>query len=157
MKIAIGSDHAAIELRHIIVDHLKSRGMDVLDKGAFSKKRTHYPIYAQVVGKAVVSGEADRGILICGTGVGMGISANKIPGIRAATVSDTYSARMSREHNDGNILTFGARVVGPDLAKDIVDAWLNAEYQGGRHQLRVDRIQQIESGEDITDEAESPD
>jgi ribose 5-phosphate isomerase B len=110
-----------------------------------------------VVGKAVVSGEADRGILICGTGVGMGISANKIPGIRAATVSDTYSARMSREHNDGNILTFGARVVGPDLAKDIVDAWLNAEYQGGRHQLRVDRIQQIESGEDITDEAESQD
>jgi ribose 5-phosphate isomerase B len=154
MKIAIGSDHAAIELRKIIIEHLKSRGMEVLDKGAYSTTSTHYPIYAQVVSKSVASGEADLGILICGTGVGMGISANKVPGVRAATVSDTYSARMSREHNNANVLTFGARVLGDDLAKDIVDAWLNAEFQGGRHQLRVDRIHKIESGEDITNEAE---
>jgi ribose 5-phosphate isomerase B len=154
MKIAIGSDHAAIDLRKVIIEHLKTKGIDVIDKGAHLPKSTHYPIYAQIVCKSVVSGEVDLGILICGTGIGMGISANKVPGIRAATVSDTYSARRSREHNDANVLTFGARVLGDDLAKDIVDAWLKADYQGGRHQLRVDRIQKIEDGEDITGEAE---
>ncbi len=156
MKIAIGSDHAAFDLKKIIMEHLKSQGVEVLDKGAYRPERTHYPIYAQLVAKAVTSGEADLGILICGTGIGVGISANKMPGIRAAMVSDTYSARMSRQHNNANVLTFGARVVGPDLAKDIVDAWLKAEFEGGRHQHRVDLIQKIEDGEDITDEAQTP-
>jgi ribose 5-phosphate isomerase B len=149
MKIAIGSDHPAVELRQVVIDHLHARGIEVIDMGTFSTESTHYPIYAQRVTTAVTSGEADLGILICGTGIGMGISANKVPGIRAATVSDTFSARLSREHNNANVLTFGARVVGPGLAVDLVDAFLDHDFQGGRHKTRVNMISKIEKGEDL--------
>lgn len=154
MKIAIGSDHAGFELRKAIIQHLQSKGLEVMDFGTHSPESTHYPIYAQIVGRTVASGEADFGILVCGTGVGIGISANKVPGIRAATVSDTYSARMARAHNNANVLALGARVVGVGLATDIVDTWLAQDFEGGRHQIRVDLISQIEAGEDITGQAQ---
>ena len=150
MKIAIGSDHAAYELRQIVKEHLESKGIEVIDLGAFTKESTHYPIYGQKVGKCVASGETDLGIAICGTGIGIGISANKVKGIRAASVSDVYSARMSRAHNNANVLAFGARVVGPGLALEIVDTWLSQDFEGGRHKTRVDLIDKIEAGEDIT-------
>lgn len=151
MKIAIGSDHAAYELRKIVIEHLESKDIEVLDQGAHSPESTHYPIFGQKVGKRVAAGEADLGIVICGTGVGIGIAANKVKGIRAAIVSDTYSARMSRAHNNANVLAFGARVVGPGLALEIVDAWLAQDFEGGRHQTRVDLISKIEAGEDLAD------
>lgn len=151
MKIAIGSDHAAFELKQTVIQHLKDRHIDVLDLGADSKERTDYPIYGQRVGKAVANGEADLGITICGTGIGIGISAGKVKGIRAAIVSDTYSARMARQHNNANVLSFGARVVGPGLAEDLVDAFLDHEFEGGRHTKRVSLIADIDAGEDITE------
>lgn len=151
MKIAIGSDHAAYDLRQIVKSHLESREIEVLDTGTHSRESTHYPIYGQKVAKLVVGGEVDFGIVICGTGVGIGISANKVKGIRAAIVSDVYSARMSRAHNNANVLAMGARVVGPGLALEIVDAWLAQDFEGGRHQTRVDLINRIDAGEDITD------
>lgn len=151
MKIALGSDHAGYELRQIVKEHLESKGIEVIDFGAFSKESAHYPIFGQKVGKCVVSGEADLGIVICGTGVGIGISANKVKGVRAATVSDVFSARMSRAHNNANILALGARVVGPGLALEIVDTWLAQDFEGGRHQTRVNLIGMIEAGEDISD------
>lgn len=151
MKIAIGSDHAAFDLKQIVIQHLKDRKIEVLDVGAHSPERTDYPIYGQRVAKAVVSGEADLGITICGTGIGIGISAGKVKGIRAAIVSDTYSARMARQHNNANVLSFGARVVGPGLAEDLVDAFLDHEFEGGRHAKRVSLIADIDSGEDITE------
>jgi ribose 5-phosphate isomerase B len=150
MKIVIGSDHAGFELKQNVIQHLKDKGVEVQDLGTDSPKSTHYPIYGQRVGKAVVNGEADFGIVICGTGVGIGISANKVRGVRAAIVSDTYSARMSRLHNNANVLAFGARVVGPGLANDIVDAFLENGFEGDRHQTRVDLINQIDSGDDVT-------
>ena len=151
MKIAIGSDHAAFDLKQIVIQHLKDRKIEVLDVGAHSPERTDYPIYGQRVAKAVVSGEADLGITICGTGIGIGISAGKVKGIRAAIVSDTYSARMARQHNNANVLSFGARVVGPGLAEDLVDAFLDHEFEGGRHAKRVSLIADIDAGEDITE------
>lgn len=151
MKIAIGSDHAGYDLRQVVIKHLESKGIEVIDLGTFTRDSTHYPIFGQKVGVCVASGEADLGIAICGTGVGMGISANKVKGIRAATVSDTYSARMSRAHNNANVLTFGARVIGPGLALEIVDTWLAQDFEGGRHQTRVDLIGKIETGEDISE------
>ncbi len=150
MKIAIGSDHAAYDLRMILIDHLRAKDIDVDDAGTHSQDSTHYPIYAQIVARKVVDGEADFGVLVCGTGVGIGISANKMPGVRCAIVSDTYSARMARAHNNANILAMGARVVGPGLACDLVDTWLAQPYEGGRHQTRVDLISQIEAGKDIS-------
>lgn len=150
MKYAIGGDHSALELKQIIIHHLESKGIEVTDYGTYTPESTHYPIYAQKVAKAVTSGEADFGIAICGTGLGVGISANKVRGIRAATVSDTFSARMARAHNNANVLTFGARVVGPGLAIDIVDAWLASDFEDGRHSIRVGMISKIENGEDVS-------
>ena len=150
MKYAIGGDHSAVELKEIIIQHLELKGIQVTDHGTFSTDSTHYPIYAQKVAKAVASGEADFGIAICGTGLGVGISANKVKGIRAATVSDTFSARMARAHNNCNVLTFGARVVGPGLAIDIIDAWLGTDFEGGRHSIRVGMMSRIENGEDVS-------
>ncbi len=150
MKIAIGSDHAGFELKQAVINHLESKNIEVTDVGTFTKESVHYPIFGQLVGNAVVNGAADFGIAICGTGVGIGIAANKVKGIRAAIVSDTFSARMSRLHNDANVLAFGARVVGVGLALDIVDAFLNGTFEGGRHKTRVDLISQIDVGEDIT-------
>lgn len=142
--IGIGSDHTALELKGIIKEHLEKCGFLVKDYGTHTPERTDYPIYAEKVALAVKNGECERGILICGSGVGMGIAANKIRGIRCVICSEAYSARMSRKHNDTNMLALGARVVGPDAAKMIVDEWLGTKYEGGRHQRRVDMICSLE-------------
>ena len=141
MKIAIGNDHAAVALKDIIVEHLNGKGIEVINFGTNSYDRVDYPVYGKKVGNAVVQKEADLGILICGTGVGISLAANKIKGIRAVVCSEAYTAKLSRMHNDTNILAFGARVVGDEVAKMIVDSWLEAEYEGGRHQKRIDLIE----------------
>lgn len=146
MKIAIGSDHVGFELKPVIIRHLQSRGCDVEDMGCCGSERTDYPLYAEKVARAVVSGEFDLGVLICGTGVGISIAANKVRGIRAVVCSEPYSAAMARRHNNANILAFGARVVGPDMAMMIVDHFLDAEFEGGRHQARLDMISKLEGG-----------
>ena len=145
MKIAIGNDHTAIEMKNAIVDHLLERGFDVLNLGTDSPESCDYPGYGEKVGRAVVSGEADLGIAICGTGVGISLAANKVKGIRACVCSEPYTAKLSRMHNDSNVLAFGARVIGIEMAKMITDEWLDAEYQGGRHQRRVDMVMDIEN------------
>lgn len=144
MKIAIGNDHSAVELKNIIAEHLKERGYEVLNLGTDSTESCDYPVYGEKVGRAVASGEADLGIAICGTGVGISLAANKVKGIRACVCSEPYTAKLSRMHNNSNVLAFGARVVGSELAKMIVDQWLDAVYEGGRHQRRVDMIHAIE-------------
>lgn len=142
---AIGNDHAAIELKEIIKKHLETRGIEVRDFGTNENVSCNYTDYAEVVANAVAKGECERGILICGTGVGISIAANKVNGIRACCCSEPFSAKLSKQHNNSNILCFGARVVGSELAKMIVDAWIDAEFEGGRHQARVDMISAIES------------
>ncbi|AUS98401.1 ribose 5-phosphate isomerase B [Clostridium thermosuccinogenes] len=144
MIIAVGSDHAGYGLKTEIIDHLKQNGYEVLDFGTCDCNSVDYPDYGLSVAEAVKDGRCEKGIIICGTGIGISIAANKVPGIRAAVCSDTYSARMSREHNNANVLSIGARVVGPGLALDIVDTWLKAEFQGGKHQNRINKITQIE-------------
>lgn len=147
-KIAFGCDHVGFILKEEILTHLAQRGIEVLDKGTWSGERTDYPRYASAVAQAVVAGEADGGILICGTGVGISITANKFAGIRAVVCSEPYSAQLSRQHNDTNVLAFGSRVVGLELAKMIVDAWLYAKFEGGRHLARVEAIKAIEMRDD---------
>lgn len=144
MKIAMGNDHAAVEMKQEIMAYLRKKGYEVLNLGTDSSESCDYPLYGEKVGQAVASGEADLGIAICGTGIGISLAANKVPGIRAAVCSEPYSAKLSRMHNDTNVLCFGARVVGTELAKMIVDEWLSAEFLGGRHQRRVDMIMAIE-------------
>lgn len=144
MKIAIGNDHVAVDMKNEITVFLKEKGYEVINFGTDSSESTDYAIYGEIVANAVVKGEADLGILICGTGVGISLSANKVNGIRAVVCSEPYSARLSREHNDTNILAFGARVIGVELAKMIVTEWLDAEFMGERHQRRVDMITAIE-------------
>lgn len=144
MKIAIGNDHVALEMKLLIKEYLESKGYIVIDYGTHTTERTDYPIYGEAVAKAVAAKEADLGILICGTGVGISLAANKVKGIRAVVCSEPYSARLSRQHNNTNILAFGARVIGIELAKMIVDEWLSAEFEGGRHAKRVDMIMEIE-------------
>ena len=144
MKIAIGCDHVGYELKGKVIEHLKEKGIEVKDFGTNSTERTDYPIYGEAVVNAVASKEFDKGILICGTGVGISLAANKVNGIRAVVCSEPYSALLSRQHNDTNILAFGARVVGLDLALMIVDAWLSGTYEGGRHARRVQMISDIE-------------
>jgi len=147
MKIAIGCDHVGFILKDEIKNHLKDQGIEIIDKGTYSTERTDYPLYGKAVAEAIQKGDADLGILICGTGVGISITANKLRGIRAVVCSEPYSARLSRQHNDTNILAFGARVVGSGLAKMIVDNWLAGEFEGERHQRRIDLISQIEREE----------
>jgi ribose 5-phosphate isomerase B len=137
MKIAIGNDHVGHGLKLQIAEHLRSQGHEVVDLGHHSTHRTDYPIHGRLVAEAVASGEVDRGIVICGTGVGISIAANKVPGIRCVCCSEPYSALLSRQHNDTNMLAFGSRVVGVDLAKMIVDHWVGGEFEGGRHRRRV--------------------
>lgn len=144
MRIAIGSDHGGYDLKEIIVEYLKEKGYEVTDYGIKENERVDYPDYAKIVADAVVEQKEDLGILICGTGLGMSIAANKIKGIRAACVSETFSAKMARQHNDANILCFGGRVVGDEVAKTIVDAFLEAEFEGGRHCGRVDKMMGFE-------------
>ncbi|MDN5292883.1 MAG: ribose 5-phosphate isomerase [Eubacteriales bacterium] len=144
MKIAIGSDHGGFKLKEEIKSHLAELGYEYHDFGTFSPEAVDYPDFARKVAEAVAKGDYERGILICGTGIGIGIAANKVPGIRAALCHDTFSARASREHNDANILTMGERVIGPGLAKEIVKVWLESEFAGGRHARRVEKIRAIE-------------
>ncbi|MCL2217054.1 MAG: ribose 5-phosphate isomerase B [Defluviitaleaceae bacterium] len=145
MKIVIGNDHAAIEFKQEIIAHLQSReGLKVVNLGANSKGDMEYPDYAVLVSSKVASGEYDLGILLCGAGIGMSIAANKVRGIRALVCSDPCSAKLSRQHNNANILCLGSRIVGSELAKTIVDAFLDAEFEGGRHKARVDKIMAIE-------------
>lgn len=142
--IAIGSDHGGYELKTELVKYLKEKGYEVKDFGTCDSKSTDYADYGLAVAKAVKSGDCEKGIIICGTGLGISISANKVPGIRAALCTDGYMAKMSREHNDANILALGARVIGIGLALDILDIWLNTEFVGGRHKTRIDKISEIE-------------
>ena len=142
---AIGNDHSAVELKEIIKKHLEERGIEVLDFGTNSTKSCNYAEYGEKVARAVASGECEAGILICGTGVGISIAANKVNGIRACCCSEPFSAKLSKQHNNSNILCFGARVVGSELAKMIVDEWLDAEFEGGRHQKRIDYFTKIEN------------
>ena len=144
MRIAIGNDHTAVDMREAVSAHLKERGFEVVEVGSFSRESSNYPEFGEKVARTVVSGEADLGIAICGTGVGISIACNKVKGIRAVCCSEPYSARMSRQHNNSNVLCFGARVIGVELAKMIVDEWLDAHFEGGRHQHRVDMISEIE-------------
>lgn len=150
MRIGIGNDHVAIELKNTIKEHLEQQGYEVVDFGTNIPERFDYPISGYKVGKAVASGDVDLGVLICGTGVGISLAANKVHGIRACVCSDPYSAKLSREHNNTNIIAFGARVVGPELAKMIVDEWLGATFQGGRHQRRIDMLAEIEETQNLT-------
>ena len=143
MKIGIGNDHVAVEYKEAIAAYIQEKyGYEVVNFGTDSTERFDYPIAGEAVANAVVAGEVDRGIVICGTGVGISLAANKVRGIRCCTCSEPYSARLSREHNNTNMLAFGARVVGIELAKMIVDAWLTGEFEGGRHQRRIDMIRQ---------------
>ena len=144
MKIAIGSDHGGFSVKEIAKPHLEKLGYEVIDFGTNTPDSCHYPIYAEKVARAVASGEADKGILICGTGIGMSIAANKIPGIRAAAVSDCFTAKATRQHNDSNILCLGERTVGPGLALMLMATFLTTEFEGGRHQTRVDMISALE-------------
>ena len=145
MKIAIGNDHSAVELKEIIKEFLTEKGYEVLDLGTNTTESCDYPVYGEKVGRAVVDGEASLGIAICGTGLGISLAANKVKGVRACVCSEPYTAKMSRLHNDANVLCFGARVVGSELAKMITEVWLNTEFEGGRHQRRVDQIMAIEN------------
>ena len=140
----IGNDHTGVALKEIIKKHLEEKGIEVKDFGTQSTTASNYAEVAETVANAVVSGECERGILICGTGVGISIAANKVNGIRACCCSEPFSAKLSKKHNDSNILCFGARVVGTELAKMIVDSWVDETYEGGRHQARIDYIADIE-------------
>ena len=144
MKIAIGSDHGGFLLKDEIIKHLKHQNIECTDFGCFAAEAVDYPDIGQAVGEAVAKGEYDKGIICCGTGIGISISANKVPGVRAALCGDCFSARASREHNDANVLALGERVIGVGLAKMIVDIWLSSEFLGGRHGRRVEKIAVIE-------------
>ncbi len=145
MKIAIGNDHTAVEYKREITRHIQDTyGYEVVNYGTDQPESYDYPLAGETVANAVSSGEADLGIVICGTGIGISLAANKVRGIRCAVCSEPYSAALSRRHNDSNMLAFGARVVGIEMAKMIVDSWLTASFEGGRHQRRVDMIMAIE-------------
>ena len=147
MRIGIGNDHSAVEMKREVMKFLQDLGYEVINYGTDSTESCDYPVYGEKVGQAVALKEVDLGILICGTGVGISLAANKVKGIRAVVCSEPYSARLSRQHNNTNILALGARVVGIELAKMIIEEWLNAEFEGGRHQRRVDMIMDIENKE----------
>ena len=149
MKIAIGNDHAALELKNHIVDYLVKEGHEVVNFGTDTPASTDYPIYGARVAHAVASGECERGIVICGTGIGISISANKVRGIRCALCSEPVSAKLTRQHNDANVLAMGARIIGPAMAEEIVHTFLTTEFEGGRHSRRVDLITKLENGQTI--------
>lgn len=144
-KIVMGNDHTAIEMKKEIKAYVEAKGYEVIDFGTNEAASCDYPEYGEKVGRAVAAGEADYGIAICGTGIGIGIAAGKVKGVRVCTCSEPYSAKLSRMHNDSNVLTFGARVIGVEMAKMIVDEWLDNQYEGGRHQRRVDQLMKIEA------------
>lgn len=143
--IAIGSDHGGFELKEHIKKHLEERGLEYKDFGCYDENSVDYPDIAEKVCNAINSGDADKGILVCGTGIGISIAANKIDGIRAAHCHDVYSAEMTKRHNNANVICMGGRVIGRELAFKIIDAWLGAEFEGGRHQKRIDKIHALEN------------
>lgn len=145
MKIAMGNDHSAVDLKNEIKAYLEAKGYEVIDFGTNSSESCDYPVFGEKVGRAVAAGEADYGIAICGTGIGIGIAAGKVKGVRVCTCSEPYSARLSRMHNNTNVLSFGARVIGAEMAKMIVDEWLDNTYEGGRHERRVAQLMEIEN------------
>ena len=144
MKIAIGCDHGGIVLKDSVTSTLEALGAEVVDLGTNSTDSVDYPTYGLKVAETVASGQCDAGVIMCGTGIGISISANKVPGIRCAVVTNTYMAQLTKNHNNANIISLGGRVITPDEAKDIVKAWYTAEYEGGRHQRRLDMITDIE-------------
>lgn len=144
MRVAVGSDHAGYYLKEEVKKLLEERGTEYRDFGTCSLESVDYPDFALKVAEAVASSQFDRGIICCGTGIGVAVTANKVPGIRAANCHDTFSARASREHNDANVLTLGGRVVGPGLAREIVAVWLDTAFAGGRHQGRLEKIAAVE-------------
>lgn len=143
MKIIVGCDHGGYELKEKVVPHLKSQNYDVEDVGTHSMESVDYPVYALKVARAIADGRADRGILICGSGIGMCMTANRVSGVRAIQISEPYAAKMSRRHNDSNILCLGGRFIGQDLAFEVVDTWLKEPFEGGRHQRRVDLMDSL--------------
>jgi ribose 5-phosphate isomerase B len=143
MKIMIGCDHGGYDLKQVVVKYLQQHHHQVEDIGAFSGEAVDYPAYAVRVGEAVVEARVERGILICGSGIGMSITANRIPGVRAAVVSEPYAAKLSRRHNDSNVLCLGGRLLGDQLALEIVDVWLREDFEGGRHERRVALIDRL--------------
>lgn len=144
MKLVIANDHAAVSLKQEIQSYLEELGHDVTNIGTDTTDSCNYPVYGEKAARMVASGEVDAGVLICGTGVGISIAANKVKGIRAAVCSEPVTARLVKQHNNANMIAFGARIVGVETAKAIVDAWLNADFLGGRHQKRIDLISDIE-------------
>lgn len=142
--LAIGCDHGGYELKNHIIAYLKEKGFEIKDFGTYDENSVDYPDIAEVVCKSITSGECERGILVCGTGIGMSIAANKIKGIRAAMCTDVYSAKMTKQHNNTNVLCLGGRVVGRELAFMICETWLGEEFLGGRHQNRIDKITNLE-------------
>lgn len=144
MKIAIGCDHGGIVLKDAVTSTLEALGAEVVDLGTNSTDSVDYPTYGLKVAETVASGQCDAGVIMCGTGIGISISANKVPGIRCAVVTNTYMAKLTKNHNNANVISLGGRVITPDEAKDIVTAWYTAEYEGGRHQRRLDMITDIE-------------
>lgn len=144
MKVALGCDHGGLDLKEIVKAHLTARGVECVDFGAHTHDSCDYPDFARPAAEAVASGACDRGILVCTTGIGVAIVANKVPGIRCAQLTDLMSARLTRLHNDTNVMTLGAGVTGPKLALEIVDVWLETGFEGGRHQKRVDKITAME-------------
>ena len=147
--IALACDHAALDMKQMVKDLLDELGLDYKDFGTYTAESCDYPVFAARAARAVSSGECDRGIVICGTGIGMSIAANKVPGIRCALCGDPYSAELTRRHNDSNMLAMGARVIGIEVARQIAKVWLTTEFEGGRHARRVDLITRIEQGEDL--------
>ncbi len=145
MKIAIGCDHGGLEHKNAIVEHLKERGFEIIDFGIYEQKSVDYPEIALKVANCIASGEAERGFLVCGTGIGMSLAANKVKGIRAAACSEHFSAKYTRLHNNSNILCLGGRVIGVGTALELADLFVDTEFEGGRHQRRVDMISEIES------------
>ena len=144
MTIALGSDHGGYELKRALIPFLQGRDIDVADVGTNSTDSVDYPDFAERVALLVANGEADSGILVCGTGIGISIAANKVPGIRAALATDPFMARMAKEHNNANVLVLGGRVIDEAKAKELVGAWLDADFEGGRHQQRLDKIAELE-------------
>ena len=147
VKIGIGNDHTALALKTIIIEHLKQKRYEIVDFGTNLSEVTDYPIYGEKVAKALVRTEIDFGILICGTGIGISLAANKVKGVRAAVCSEPYSAAMAKRHNNANIIAFGARVVGSEMAKMIVDSWLDVEFEHGIHEKRVNMLMRLENNE----------
>ena len=147
--IALACDHAALDMKQMVKDLLDELGLEYKDFGTYTPDSCDYPVFAARAARAVASGQCDRGIVICGTGIGMSIAANKVPGIRCALCGDPYSAELTRRHNDSNMLAMGARVIGIEVARQIAKVWLTTEFEGGRHARRVDLITRIEQGESL--------